>query len=90
MQQTEYTKVPGGSAGTSETDLTQEQALKWLRKNREFLNLKKIAARLDCSPSIITVAVAGGKNGRGYPVPFPERCLPAMAEIIKQFSQMPE
>ena len=70
-----------------QTELTQELALEWLRRNRDFLNLRAIANQLDCSPATLTVAVAGGKDSRGYDVPFPKRCLLEMQKIIQQFKE---
>lgn len=70
--------------------MTLEQATKYLRNNKEILDMSEVARRLKMDRSWLHRAINGIPGSRGYADKIPKRCLPELEQIIKELSAKPK
>lgn len=72
------------------TNLTKEQAIEWLRKNKDYIKPSVIGKDIGVDPGTMTRIITGTLDVRGYEVSLPDRSLPQLIEVINQIIEMPE
>jgi hypothetical protein len=64
--------------------VNMERELKWLRANKDGLNLSTIAKYVDINKSCLSLWIADKKNSKGTKIVLPERCFPKLQEWISK------
>lgn len=67
-----------------------EKATDWLYKHKDIINLTEIGKRIDLDKPDMLKAVSRLTNAKGTVVKIPERCLPALKEVLAELRKAPK
>ena len=67
-----------------------EKATDWLFQNKELINVAEIGKRIGLGKQDLSKAINRTANAKGTIVKIPERCLPALKEVLAELRKAPK